>query len=53
MAINYGHEVTPLGENERRVILTMEFVTNPCISRVNRLIANLKDNYLYFGREQK
>lgn len=45
------HEVTPLGENERRVILTMEYVTDPRMSTFSRIISNLKDRYLYFGKE--
>ncbi len=44
------HEVTPLGQGERRVILTMEYVTDPRISMFNRVVSNLKDRYLYFGR---
>lgn len=44
------HEVTPLGENERRVILTMEFLTDTRISKVNRFISDMKDRYLYFGK---
>lgn len=48
------HEVTPLGEgeNERRVILTLEYVTDPRISFFNRFITNLKDRYLYFGKQR-
>lgn len=45
------HEVTPLGKNERRVILTMEYVTDNRISPVNRFISNFKDRYLYFGNK--
>lgn len=43
------HAVTPLGENERRVILTLEFVTDPTMSGVGRLITKIKDGIGYFG----
>jgi len=45
------HEVTPLGKNERRVILTMEYLTDNRISTVNRLVSNFKDRFLYFGKD--
>ena len=45
------HEVTALGENERRVILTMEYLTDTRISKLNKLISDFKDRYLYFGKE--
>lgn len=44
------HEVTPLAENEKRVILTMEFVTDNEMTPMNRFISNLKDRLLYFGK---
>lgn len=44
------HEVTPLAANERRVILTMEFVTDPRMTVINRLLSNFKDKILYFGK---
>ncbi|MCX7122025.1 MAG: 2OG-Fe(II) oxygenase [Gammaproteobacteria bacterium] len=44
------HEVTPLAENERRVILTMEFVTDTRMTVVNRWVSKLKDKLLYFGK---
>lgn len=46
------HEVTPLGENERRVILTMEFVTDNRMTPMKRFISHTKDRYLYFGRKK-
>ena len=46
------HEVTPLGNNERRVILTMEYLSDPRISKLNHIISTLKDRYLYFGKEK-
>jgi hypothetical protein len=46
------HRITPLGEGERRVSLTFEFVTNPRMSLWWRLISNWKDAVAYFGFRQ-
>jgi hypothetical protein len=43
------HAITPLGEEEERIALTMEYVTNPEMGRVKRLYSNLKDSFAYFG----
>jgi len=43
------HAVTPLGEGEERIALTMEYVTNPEMGTVKRLYSNLKDSFGYFG----
>lgn len=43
------HAVTPLGEGEERAVLTLEYVTNPDMSRFKRLYSNLKDAFGYFG----
>ena len=43
------HAVTPLGEGEERVVLTLEYVTDPTISRPKRWFSNLKDAFAYFG----
>ena len=43
------HAVTPLGEGEERIALTMEYVTNPDMNPVKRLYSNLKDSIAYFG----
>ena len=43
------HAVTPLGEGEERIALTMEYVTNPDMNPVKRLYSNLKDSIGYFG----
>jgi hypothetical protein len=43
------HAVTPLGANEERIVLTMEYVTNPEMGRFKRLYSNLKDSFAYFG----
>src|SRR5687768_13064348 len=46
------HAITPLGEHEERVSLTLEYVTNPHMSPVKRLYSNLKDAFAYFGVRQ-
>jgi hypothetical protein len=43
------HAVTPLGEAEERVSLTLEYVTDPSMHPVKRLVSNLKDAFAYFG----
>ncbi len=43
------HAVTPLAEQEERVVLTMEYVTNPEMGAFKRLYSNLKDSFAYFG----
>ena len=43
------HSVTPLGEGEERIALTMEYVTNPDMGTFKRLYSNLKDSVAYFG----
>jgi alkylated DNA repair dioxygenase AlkB len=46
------HRITPLGENERRVSLTFEYVTNPKMHFGWRVISNMKDAFGYFGFRQ-
>jgi len=46
------HRITPLGENEIRVSLTFEYVTDPRMSPWWRLISNMKDAVAYFGLRQ-
>ena len=46
------HRISPLGENERRVSLTFEYVTNPKMRIGWRVISNLKDAFGYFGFRQ-
>jgi len=46
------HRITPLGENERRVSLTFEYVTDQRMHPWWRLISNLKDAVAYFGLRQ-
>ena len=43
------HAVTPLGEGEERIALTMEYVTDPDMGPFKRLYSNLKDSIAYFG----
>lgn len=46
------HRVTPMGANERRVVLTMEFLTNAQMSSFGRFVSNMKDSIAYFGFKQ-
>ena len=43
------HAITPLGDDEERVSLTMEFVTDQSMSPVKRFVSNMKDAIAYFG----
>lgn len=43
------HGVSPSRSGERRVVYTMEYVTNPEMGRAKRLFSNLKDAFAYFG----
>jgi alkylated DNA repair dioxygenase AlkB len=43
------HKITPLGENEERVSLTLEYVTDPGMTPVKRFVSNMKDAIAYFG----
>jgi hypothetical protein len=43
------HAITPLGTGEERVSLTMEYVTDPSMSRFKRFISDMKDAIAYFG----
>lgn len=45
------HEVTPLADRERRVILTMEYVTDNRMTSFNRFVSHFKDRLLYFGKK--
>jgi len=46
------HRITPSGEDEFRVSLTFEYVTNPRMRAGWRLISNMKDAVAYFGFRQ-
>lgn len=44
------HRVTPLGPGgEERIALTLEYLTDPRISPVQRFVSNMKDAIAYFG----
>jgi hypothetical protein len=43
------HKITPLGEGEERVSLTLEYVTDARMTRGKRFISNMKDAIAYFG----
>ncbi|MEO8631085.1 MAG: 2OG-Fe(II) oxygenase, partial [Betaproteobacteria bacterium] len=46
------HRITPLGQNEMRVSLTFEYVTNPAMRPWRRFISTMKDAVAYFGLRQ-
>ena len=43
------HKITPLGTNEERVSLTLEYVTDPAMTPAKRFVSNMKDAIAYFG----
>jgi hypothetical protein len=46
------HRISPAGENEVRVSLTFEYVTDPRMHFGWRVISNMKDAFGYFGFRQ-
>lgn len=46
------HRITPLGAGERRIALTLEYVTSAAIHPVRRFVSNMKDAIAYFGFKQ-
>ena len=46
------HSITPLGDGEERVSLTLEYVTDPAMNPFLRLFSDLKDAFAYFGLRQ-
>ena len=46
------HRISPLGPHERRVSLTLEYVTDPRMNRGWRFVSNMKDSLAYFGFRQ-
>ncbi|HVE11371.1 MAG TPA: 2OG-Fe(II) oxygenase [Paraburkholderia sp.] len=46
------HRISPAGENEFRVSLTFEYVTDPNMRPWRRVISNFKDAIAYFGFRQ-
>ncbi len=43
------HAVTPLGAGEERIVLTLQYVTDPSMGMAQRWISNMKDAVGYFG----
>jgi hypothetical protein len=43
------HGVSPASAGDRRVVLTLEYVTSREMGRFKRLFSNLKDAFAYFG----
>ncbi|UVT16065.1 MAG: 2OG-Fe(II) oxygenase [Nitrospira sp.] len=43
------HAVTPLGSREERIVLTLQYVTDPEMGPFQRAFSNLKDAFAYFG----
>ncbi|MCP9455788.1 MAG: 2OG-Fe(II) oxygenase [Nitrospira sp.] len=43
------HAVTPLGVHERRVVLTLQYVTDRRMGPLHKLFSNMKDAFAYFG----
>jgi hypothetical protein len=43
------HAISPLEEGGERVVLTMEYVTDPDMGPFHRFISNMKDAIAYFG----
>ena len=43
------HGVSPASDGDRRVVLTLEYVTSQEMGRVQRAFSNLKDAVAYFG----
>ncbi len=43
------HAVTPLGAGERRIILTLQYVTDQRMGPLKQLFSNMKDAFAYFG----
>ena len=46
------HRVTPLGENEERIVWTLEYVTDRRMAGLYRFISNMKEAIAYFGFRQ-
>lgn len=43
------HRVTPIGANQKRVVLTLEYVTDTSMSPWWRFVSYMKDSFVYFG----
>jgi hypothetical protein len=47
------HSVSKLGENEERIVLTLEYVTDVRMNPVRRWLSDFKDSATYFGFTRK
>lgn len=45
------HAVSPLGPGEQRIVLSMQYVTDPSMHPVHKLISSAKDALTYFGMD--
>lgn len=43
------HGISPIEAGAERVVLTMEYVTNPEMGAFSRFVSNMKDAIAYFG----
>jgi hypothetical protein len=43
------HGITPIEGGAERIVLTMEYVTNPEMGAFSRFVSNMKDAIAYFG----
>jgi aerobic-type carbon monoxide dehydrogenase small subunit (CoxS/CutS family) len=43
------HGVSPAAAGDRRIVLTLEYVTSQEMGRLQRAFSNLKDAFAYFG----
>lgn len=43
------HAITPIEEGGERIVLTLEYVTNPVMGPFKRFVSNMKDAIAYFG----
>ncbi len=46
------HRITPLGLNQQRIVLTMEYLTSVKMGAFRRFVSNMKDAIAYFGFRQ-
>jgi hypothetical protein len=46
---NVWHGVPPIGAGEERIVFSLEFLTDPSMSRARRLVANTDHAMKYFG----
>ncbi len=46
------HRITPLGHDEQRIALTLEYLTDTKMHPFMRFVSNMKDSIAYFGFKQ-